>query len=461
MKRDTENMYATMNPWRLFFIVAIPGMISMFAMSIYGIIEGAFIGQKLGESAFAAVNITMPVVMVNFAISDLIGVGASVPISIALGKKNQKVANNVFSCSIILIFVTSLILGAIIFFTAEPLCRLLGANEELIPMAMRYLRTFALCSPLSTLFFAMDNFLRISGYVKASMLIYIGSTMATAGLLALFLIGFEMDVSGSALATSISMSVSSLLAMIPFIRGKALLKFAKPQFHLKMIREIVACGSPVFFSNVSGRITAILINISLMSLGVKLLGEGGGTTAVASYAVLMYAGEMCQPLLYGMSDSLAPALGYNWGAEKYDRVKRIAGCGYIGALIIGLLATVFLYTFSDGLAAVFSKAEDVKLLALSSRAIKLFCTAYLFRWLAVATQSFLSAIEKPVQATILAIAVAFVFPGIVLALFWRFGLDGIWLNTAGAAILSAVLSVVLIVGIVREIEVKKRANGEM
>ena len=100
MKRDTEAMYAEMKPWKLFFIVALPGMVSMFAMSVYSIIEGAFIGQKLGESAFAAINIAMPMVMINFSLADLIGVGASVPISIALGKKDNRTANNFFSCSV-------------------------------------------------------------------------------------------------------------------------------------------------------------------------------------------------------------------------------------------------------------------------------------------------------------------------------------------------------------------------
>ena len=89
MKTKTELMYAKASPWRLFFIVALPGMISMFAMSIYSILEGAFIGQVLGEGAFAAVNIAFPLVLINFSIADLIGVGASVPISIALGKEDH------------------------------------------------------------------------------------------------------------------------------------------------------------------------------------------------------------------------------------------------------------------------------------------------------------------------------------------------------------------------------------
>ena len=169
MKTKTEEMYAKMKPWRLFFVVAAPGMISMFAMSIYSIIEGIFIGQILGEGAFAAVNIAMPLVMINFSLADLIGVGASAPISIALGKEDYKTANNVFSCAVVLNFLASTLMGVIMFFAAVPLSRMMGADDVLLHTAVRYLRTYALCGPITTIFFAMDNYLRICGFVKTSM----------------------------------------------------------------------------------------------------------------------------------------------------------------------------------------------------------------------------------------------------------------------------------------------------
>ncbi len=457
MKRDTEKMYATMKPWRLFFIVALPGMISMFAMSVYSIIEGIFIGQRLGEGALAAVNIAMPLVMINFSLADLIGVGASVPISIALGKKDNKTANNAFSCSVIMIFVSSVIMGAVMFLAAEPLCRMMGADADLLDTSVRYLRTYALCSPLTTIFFAMDNYLRISGYVKSSMAINIFSNLATLGLLTLFLIGFDMDVVGSALATSISMCICSIIAMIPFVRRKALLQFTKPSFHKAMLKEIVACGSPVFLSNVSGRVTSILMNISLMALGAKAFGENGGTTAVAVYAVLMYASDLCWPLLYGISDSLSPAIGYNWGAESYDRVKKIIKCAYIGTAAVGLVSTAILFFFPGTVASWFVKAEDALLLAESTRAIRIFCFAYLFRWFAVTTQSFFSAIEKPSMATIMSVSTALVFPVILVGALWSFGLDGIWANFVGVNLLSAVLGVILLLRVIREIKKKSEA----
>lgn len=455
MKRDTEAMYASMHPWKLFFIVAMPGMVSMFAMSVYSIIEGIFIGQRLGEGAFAAVNIAMPLVMINFSLADLIGVGASVPISIALGKKDYKTANNVFSCSVIMIFVTSLIMGAIMFFAAEPLCRMMGADDALLSTSMRYLRTCALCSPLAAIFFAMDNYLRISGYVKTSMVINVCCNVATLGLLSFFLLVLDMDVVGSALATSLSMCGCSAVAMIPFLRGKTLLRFTKPHFHVAMFREIAACGSPVFLNNVSGRVTSILMNISLMTLGVQAWGENGGTTAVAVYAVLMYASDLCWPLLYGISDSLSPAIGYNWGAQSYDRVKKILGCGYVGTAVVGLVSTSILFFFPHVIAAMFAKAEDAMLLSEATRAIRLFCFAYLFRWFGVVTQGFLSAIEKPVLATCMSAGTAFVFPVLIMGALWSFGLDGIWVNFVGVNILTAALGVFMLLRVLREIKKRK------
>jgi len=451
MSTKAEVMYATMKPGKLFFVIALPGMISMFAMSVYSIIEGIFIGQILGEAAFAAVNIAFPLVMINFSLADLIGVGASVPISIALGKKDHATANNVFSCSVVMILISSVIMGSIMFFAAEPLASLMGADDLLLETSVKYLRTYALCSPLTTLFFAMDNYLRISGYIKTSMFLNIGCNLLTIALLTLFLFGLEMDVVGSAIATCISMCVCSLLAMIPFVRKKALLQFVKPVFGKALFKEIAACGSPVFLNNIAGRVTSIIMNISLMTLGVKTFGEGGGTTAVAIYAVLMYSSDLCWPLLYGIADSLAPAIGYNWGAERYDRVKAIVKCGFLGTLTVGLISTSILFFFPDVIASMFVSAEDVKLLEISAHAIRLFCFAYLFRWFAVTTQSFLSAIEKPASATAMAVSVALVFPVLLLGALWSFGLDGIWFNFVGVNALAAVLGIWLLSRVKREI----------
>ncbi len=396
--------------------------------------------------------------MINFSLADLVGVGASAPISIALGRGDKKSANNVFSCSVLMIFIASLFMGSIMYFAARPLCSLMGAEDELLETSVKYLRTYALCGPLTTVFFAMDNYLRISGFVKTSMAINIGSNLLTLGFLSFFLFVLEMDVVGSALATCISMCLCSLAAMAPFLAKKTLLSFVRPHFSLKMVKEIAACGSPVFLSNIAGRVTSILINVTLMTMGVRAFGEGGGTTAVAVYAVLMYSSDLCWPLLYGISDSLAPAVGYNWGAESYTRVKKIIKCSYIGTATVGLVSTVAMFFLAPSLAELFAKDGEARLIAESTHAIKLFCFAYLFRWFAVTTQSFLSAIKKPLQATVLSVCVALVFPVVMLGSLWNMELDGIWLNFFGTNALAAVLCIGLLTYVRREIKQKQAAQ---
>ena len=202
------------------------------------------------------------------------------------------------------------------------------------------------------------------------------------------------------------------------------------------------------------------MNISLMTLGAKVWGEGGGTTAVAVYAVLMYSSDLCWPLLYGISDSLSPAIGYNWGAESYDRVKKIVKCGYMGTAAVGLVSTSILFFFPGTIASIFVKAEDAMLLEESTRAIRLFCFAYLFRWFGVTTQGFLSAIEKPILATMMSVGTAFVFPVVLLGSLWSLGLDGIWFNFVGVNILAATLGVILLLRVLKEIRKRERKQSK-
>ncbi|MGC4018747.1 MAG: MATE family efflux transporter [Muricomes sp.] len=158
---NSYNLYTKTSPLRLFFIVAVPGAISMIASSLWGLFDGIFIGQILGETAFAALNLGLPLVMINFSLADLIGLGAAVPISIALGKKQEQEANNYFTCACLLILATGIGMGAILYFTAPMLIRLMGADGELAEQAVIYIQVYAMYSPLTTVVFAVDNFLRI------------------------------------------------------------------------------------------------------------------------------------------------------------------------------------------------------------------------------------------------------------------------------------------------------------
>lgn len=251
---DTKTLFTKTPVLKLFFIASIPGAVSMLASALYQLIDGILVGQILGDASFAALNLAMPFVVINFSLADLIGVGSAVPISISLGQKEEKEADNYFTCACLMIVAAGILLGSVLFFLAYPLLRLMGAQGELLEFAVQYLRVYALCAPVTTIIFAVDNYLRICGRIRASMLLNIFMSVLTAVLEFTFLYIFRWGIWGAGLATCTGMFVCTVIAFYPFFRGKMQLHFCRPKFSGEMIKKIVSCGSPNFLNNIAGRI---------------------------------------------------------------------------------------------------------------------------------------------------------------------------------------------------------------
>ena len=434
---DYKVLYEETPPTRLFAIVAIPGVISMLVSSLYQTIDGVFVGQILGSNAFAALNLVMPLVILNFSVADLLGVGSAVPIAIKLGEKDEQTASNIFSSACLMIIGMGFALGAVLFIFAEDFVRLMGADEELIIMASQYLRVYALCSPFTTILFAVDNYLRICGKVRYSMMVNILMSIVSALLEFLFLFVFRFGIWGAALATSLGMFICVLIGFMPFFRGKMQLRFTKPRIDRRTVGSILKNGSPTFLNNIAGRITSILINIFLLRLG--------GATAVSAYGVLMYAEGFILPVLYGLCDSLQPAVGYNYGAKNYSRIYAIERRCFCACAVISFLMTAFMLFANKTIVCLFVKANDTALIAMSVHALSLFAFACLTRWIPLATQSYLTAIGKAGYATIISLSIAFIFPIIALFSLGFLELDGIWLNLPVTCLMGAILAVALLI----------------
>lgn len=433
---NTDKLFLGTSPGHLFFKAAIPGALGMLASSLYYLLEGILVGRVLGAEPFAAINLAMPFVIINFAISDMIGVGSSVPIAIKLGRGEKEEANSIFSAAIVMIAVAGVITGSLLFISAPTLFHLMGADEHLIPYAVDYLRMYACFSPLTTMVFAMDNYLRICGKIKGSLMMNI--CMASAGVVfeVFFLIILKGGIASAALGTCCGMSSAVLVVLSIFLSGRMNLRFRKPQFHLSLIKTIVSCGLPTFLSNVSGRIISIIMNVLLLSLG--------GASAVSVYGIIMSADGVVMPLLYGTCDSLQPSVGYNWGARRYDRVGKIERYCFSTGAIISLLFGLFLFFFPDFAVSLFIEDNSTGIHTLGITALKISAFAFIFRWIAVCTQCFMSAIEKPFYAASISVSAAFVFPLILIIALHPIGLNGIWMNLPGTAFLTAMLALFIL-----------------
>lgn len=377
---NTRFLFTHMPPGRLFLITAGPGAVGMLASVLFYMVDGIFIGRYLGETAFAALNLALPFVIINFSLSDLIGVGSSVPIAIKLGEKKNHTANNIFTCACVLTFLTSIGVGALLYFGGPYLLSLLGAKGELHALALSYLRVYALTAPVTTIVFGADSYLRICGQIRTSMFLNIGMAVISFVLEFLFLAIFGWGIWAAAFASSLAMMAGAAVSLYPFCRGYLQLKFCRPSFSLAMIANIFVCGCPIFLNNVSGRLTSIMMNFLLLRFG--------GTTAVSVYGVLMYA------------DSF-----------------------------------ITQFFVPDG---------NSGLLTLAAAAVPIFAVAYLARWVSLATESYMTAVGKYLQASVISVVTAFAAPALILIVLFPLGLDGLWLNYPLTAIVCALLSVVII-----------------
>lgn len=434
--RKSEELFAHTPVRRLFLRAAIPGAMGMLISSVYELADAILVGNFLGETAFAAINLAIPFVIVGFALGDLIGSGSAVPISISLGKGDYDHANDVFSYACVLNVATGAIMGLALFFGAPVIMALMGASGELAALATTYLQVYAVFLPLTTIMYSVDNFMRISGHIRRSFLV--NAFMAIFGtVLEIVLLGvFHLGVWAAALAYSLAMVVSIVIAFRPFIQGRMTLRFVRPTISFETTREIASFGMPVFLENAAGRIFSILMNMALLRLG--------GETAVSVYGIIMSVQAVITMLIYGTVDALQPAVGYNWGAHDLFRVKAIEIHCFAASAALGILGFALTRLFPEQMVLVFLPNAGADFLALATHALGLYAFSFLVKWFSFAAQTFMIAVGQIKLASFVSVAMVLIFPVAVLFALWPLGLDGLWLNSPATHVLCAIASALVL-----------------
>lgn len=441
---EHSRLFGTLSPTQLFFRCAIPSMISMAVTSLYTIADGVFVGYFIGAGALAAVNLVMPLIMMSFALADMIAVGSSVQIAIRLGERKTLEASQIFSFACAMILAISILIGGLAYYLADDLVRLLGASGQVADMAVSYIQVYALFSPLIMIFFAVDNYLRICGRIRYSMVMNIIISIANILLDALFIAILGWGIASAALASCICLAAGTVICFWPFCQKKMVLRFVKCRLPIKSIGNIVTNGSSEFFANISSSICMVLFNAILMQLS--------GYLAVAAFSIVMYVDSIVKSMLFGMSDALQPAISYNYGAGDKQRVfaleRRVQAAGFI----ISVGTMLLMFAQGGALIELFARNEGAELVDMSTRAMMLFALSYLLSWCAIASSSFFTALNRPGFSLILAFCHTLAFPVIYLSILPnKWGLDGVWLTSLFAGGSSAALAVILIILVVRKV----------
>ena len=446
---DSE-IFEKLPPTKLFFRCAVPSMITMAFGALYQIADGLFVGRFIGGDALAAVNLIMPIIMIVFGFANLIATGASVRIAVLLGEKNREEASRVFTFTLKVIFVISCLLGVLGLLFAESFVRFLapGATEQAIEYGITYTRVYAAFAPLMLIYHATDNYLRVCGKEKISMWLSVGTQAFNIVLDVILIVFLGQGVWAAAFTSCLAMALGSVITLFMFRKKRMDLYYIKGRIKRAVFLRILANGSSEFFSSISMSIMSIVFNFFLLKYG--------GTTAVAAFSVIMYVDSIVGMLVFGMSDSLQPAISYCYGAGLMDKVKAIFRRVIWGAVMLSAASLLFMFFAGQYVAPLFVEPEDAELLNVSIIGMKLFSLSYLTGWVDMCFSSYFTALERPARSMLVSLFGTLIFPISALCIMAPLlKLNGVWLSVLISCTLSAIFTLILYMTMRKNFELEK------
>lgn len=402
-----------------FLKYAVPSAIAMFISSLYTVIDGIFVGQGVGDSALAAVNIVLPFTVLLFGLASMFAIGGGALVSKNFGENNTEKAVNIFRqvfSFLIIISIGISIIGAL--FTEE-IVNLLGATERLQTLSVEYLRFYALFCIPNLAGIVLSSFVRNDGRPKLAMVSTICGAITNIILDYIFIFQFTFGIKGAAIATGLGQIVTVCILVPHFLSGRGYLTFGKVKINKHIIKEFSLIGFPSFFAQASYSIIVLLHNIAL----AKYVGDIG----ISAYSILNYLTTNIYMVLYGITLGVQPLLSYNYGKKDSEKLIGFFKITCIASTIISGVFVIISFIFGQKLIGIFTGDQYIAQLAYN--ALRIACFSYFVVGLNLNTLVYYQAIEKPMYSNISCICRSVIFLPICLILFGSvFGIYGIWIS---------------------------------
>ena len=415
----------------------LPSIVMMIFTSIYGVVDGLFVSNFVGKTAFAAINLVMPFIMILGGMGFMIGTGGSALVAKTLGQQEPEDANRYFSMMIILTVLSGAALTAVGVIFMRPISYLLGATDAMIDDCVRYGRTvlaFVIAFMLQNVF---QSFLITAEKPRLGLLATVAAGVTNMALDALFIAGFKWGVVGAAVATGLSQCVGGVLPLIYFLRpNSSRLRLVRTRLELRPILKACGNGSSELMSNISGSLVSMLYNFQLLAYA----GENG----VAAYGVLMYVQFIFVAIFVGYAIGSAPIVGYHYGAENHSELRSMLTKSIRLMSAGGVILTVLAIVLAAPLARIFV-GYDAELFEMTRHAFCLFAFSFLMAGFNIFTSSFFTALNNGVISAAISFLRTLVFQTLcVLLLPALFGLDGIWWAMTVAEVFALGLSILFL-----------------
>ncbi|MCF0230061.1 MAG: MATE family efflux transporter [Parasporobacterium sp.] len=410
----------------------------MVFTSIYGVVDGFFVSNFAGKTPFAAVNLVMPFIMILASAGFMLGTGGTALVAMVLGTGDREKANRIFSSITEVSVICGIIATVFGVLLMEPIAKLLGATEEMLPYCVTYGRTVMLFGTAFFLQQMFQTFFSAAEKPKLGLRYTLAAGVTNMALDALLVGVLKWGVSGAALATGISMCVGGILPLIYFIReNDSLLRFRLTRIDVRAVLKACYNGLSEVVSNISISVVSIAYNFQLL----KFLGENG----VAAYGVLMYVVFIFIAVFLGFTMGSSPVISYHYGAGDREELK-----GLLKRCIIFMACTgVLMAALSEILAPVVSGlyvGYDEELMKLTVRAFRLYSGAFVFTGFNILVSAFFTALNNGTISAAVSFFRTFIMQlACVLLIPVVMGENGIWLANIFAEVMSVAICVLFLV----------------
>jgi putative MATE family efflux protein len=446
-KRQATLELGTKPVGRLLLQYSLPAIVAMTASSLYNMVDSIFIGQGVGPIAISGLALTFPFMNLSAAFGAAVGIGASTCISVKLGQKDYDTAQHILGNTMTLNIVIGLAFSIVSLLLLDPILFFFGASEQTLPYARDYMVVILLGNVFSHLYFGMNAVLRAAGKPKQAMYATVFTVVFNALLDPLFIYPMHMGIKGAAYATIISQMVALAWQLYIFSDKRELLHLRRGTYRLSnyIVRNIVAIGMSPFAMNVCACIVVIFINRGLQ--------EYGGDLAVGAYGIANKIAFIFIMITIGVNQGMQPIAGFNYGAQKLDRlmsVVKIAMIAATGITTTGFLLAMFLPRECSRLFT-----TDPTLLDLSSKGLRIMMVSFPIVGYQMVVTNFFQSIGKAGVSMFLSLSrqLIFLLP-MLLILPPQLGVDGVWWSMPASDVVAAVVTAAIMMAYMRKVKKK-------
>ncbi len=404
---------------QLLWQYALPAMVAMVASSLYNIIDRSVIGQVVGPEAIAGLGITFPFMNLSAAFGAAVGVGASTCISVKLGQRDYQTAQHLLGNTVTLNLIVGLAFMAVCLAFLDPILRFFGASDVTLPYAREFMQVILLGNVVTHMYFGMNAVLRSAGKPRQAMYATLFTVGCNIVLVIAFVWWFQWGIRGAALATVVSQSLALCWQMRLFSDQRELLHLKRGIYRLKsqLVQNIISIGISPFLMQSTSCVIVIAMNNQFVSYG--------GDMAVGAYSIANSMVMVFFMFVMGVTQGMQPIVGYNYGAQKFDRMLRCVWIAIAVATSILLCGWAVSMLFPRQLARIFT--TDPTLLDMAARGIVVDMLVFFVVGSQAIITNFFQCIGKVRISIFLSLSrqlifllpMAFIFP-----LWW--GLDGVW-----------------------------------